>query len=368
MVAPVAREAYREQLHSLMPRGRAWPHHPDSLLSRLLDAFAAAFSDIDARGVGLLDDLLATRTSDLLTDWETDVGLPDACSQLASGISGRRAAVLGKQVAQPTLNPSAYVAIGETFGVVIVVEEHDQTRAEALRADLAMDGITLDVSGGRWRFVWWITIPTSADVVRFSMLSTFDTPFRSVARNTELECRLQKASPAHTYLVIEYRSVLPGLRFELPVHSEFATDRLRWADTTDGLGDVSSLLATPGTEEISRLQINGNGGDGSNFIQLRTLGGAELNAAFEGYATALTLQAEGLEDMVIAGPGSALHDSSDATEPYQWVPGDDYANGAITYIWSGGQAAGLAAWVTDFKAAYAADNTIRAVLTLYDGS
>ena len=98
------------------------------------------------------------------------------------------------------------------------------------------------------------------------------------------------------------------------------------------------------------------------------MGGAELSAAFEGYATALTLQAEGLEDMVIAGPASALHDSSDATEPYQWVPGDDYANGSITYVWSGGQAAGLAAWVTDFKAAYAADNTLRAVLTLYDGA
>ena len=161
---------------------------------------------------------------------------------------------------------------------------------------------------------------------------------------------------------------LPGLRFELPLHNEFASDRLRWEDTTSGLGDISSLLGTPGTEALSRFQINGNGGDGSNIAQLQTLGGAELSAAFEGYASALTVQAEGLNDMVIAGPGSALHDSSDATEPYQWVPGDDYANGSISYIWSGGQAAGLAAWVFDFLAAYAADNSVRAVLTLYDGS
>ena len=124
-----------------------------------------------------------------------------------------------------------------------------------------------------------------------------------------------------------------------------------------------------GTEALSRLQIDGDGADASNDCQLRTLGGAELNADFEGYATAITVEVEGLEDLVMAGPGSSLHDSSDSSEPYQFIPGDDYDNGAVTYTYSGNdQPAGLAAWVEDFKAAYAADNTLRAVLTLYDGS
>ena len=39
------------------------------------------------------------------------------------------------------------------------------------------------------------------------MLSTFDTPFLSIGRNTEMECRLQNAAPAHTELHIEYNSV-----------------------------------------------------------------------------------------------------------------------------------------------------------------
>ena len=76
-----------------------------------------------------------------------------------------------------------------------------------------------------------------------------------------------------------------------------------------------------------------------------------------------------MNDLVMAGPASALHDYVRRDRAISIrTPGDDYANGAISYIWSGGQAAGLAAWVTDFKAAYAADNTLRAVLTLYDGS
>ena len=155
----------------------------------------------------------------------------------------------------------------------------------------------------------------------------------------------------------------------LPVHNEFQTDRIRWQNFTDGLGDVSALLAVAGTEALSRFQLNGNGADASNNCQLRTLGGAELNADFEGYASAITVEVTGLDDLVMAGPASALHTTDDSSEPYQFVPGDDYDTGAISYLYSGNdQPAGLAAWVEDFKAAYAADNSIRATLILDDGS
>ena len=85
----------------------------------------------------------------------------------------------------------------------IVVADLDQVRADAITG--------LDTSGGKWRFVWWITIPTSADVVRLDTLSTVKTPFRGVMRNTEMECRLQKAAPAHTHLAIGYVSATPVL-------------------------------------------------------------------------------------------------------------------------------------------------------------
>ena len=362
MVAPVGRSAYLGQLHALMPRGRAWPHHRGAVLSQLLDAIAAQFAGVDEHGAALLDDQLASRTIDLLPEWETDVGLPDDCSSLASSIALRRAAVVSKLIAQPDLSPSSYISIGRTFGIDILVEHLDQTRAGLIP--------NLDTSGGKWRFVWWITIPTSADIVRFNMLSDFNTPFRSVARNTELECRLQKASPAHTMLYISYVSATVSNRVSipLPAHDEFQTDRLRWQNNVDGLGDVSSLLAVAGTDALSRFQLSGNGVDADNNCQLRTLNGAELNTVFEGYASAITVQVPGLTDLVMAGPGSSLHATPDAGEPYQFIPGGDYTNGAISYLYSvNDQPAGLAAWVEDFKAAYAADNTLRAVLTLYDG-
>ena len=44
-----------------------------------------------------------------------------------------------------------------------------------------------------------------------------------------------------------------------PFMTNSRNDRLRWDDATNGLGDVSSLLAVAGTEALRRLQINGNG-------------------------------------------------------------------------------------------------------------
>ena len=213
MVQPVPRDAYRDHLHALLPSGPAWPGEDGTTLDALLRAIAERLAEVDLSGANLLDEILPNSTFDLLPDWERVAGLPDICSRLGSTITVRRASLLEKLVTKPTLNASEFVRIGESFGVTITVEEHDQTRAEALSADLLLlDNIVLDVTGGKWRFVWWITIPTSADVVRFTMLSDFDTPFRSVERNTELECRLQNAAPAHTELFVEYVSVQPVCR------------------------------------------------------------------------------------------------------------------------------------------------------------
>ena len=199
MVDTVPRPAYREQLHALLPTGPAWSPDSGTVLDELLDAIASQMADVDQSGANLLDEIRPSTTFELLPDWERVVGLPDICSVLGSTVTVRRASLLEKLVSKPTLNPSEFVRIGESFGVTITVEEHDQTRAGTSSA--------LNTGGGRWRHVWWITIPTSADAVRFNMLSTFDTPFLSIGRNTEMECRLQNAAPAHTELHIEYNSV-----------------------------------------------------------------------------------------------------------------------------------------------------------------
>ena len=47
MVQTVGRDAYRDQLHALLPAGRAWPEEADSTLDALVRAMASRVADVD---------------------------------------------------------------------------------------------------------------------------------------------------------------------------------------------------------------------------------------------------------------------------------------------------------------------------------
>ena len=196
MVDLVAPTGYLHQLQALLPRGRAWPRDLRAVLTALVDAIAQGKARLDRRAAALLLEAHPSSATELLPEWERMLGLPDECSSLASGIAERRAAVLHRYAGQPDLSTGSFRAIARSFGVDIEILEHDQAEAEKIEG--------IDTTNGKWRFVWWITIPTEADARYFDMLSDVNTPFLAIARNTELECRLRKAAPAHTLLVIGY--------------------------------------------------------------------------------------------------------------------------------------------------------------------
>ena len=138
-------------------------------------------------------------------------------------------------------------------------------------------------------------------------------------------------------------------------------DRIRFQDTTSGLIDATVLRIITGDAIVTRMQINGD--QGRCLMQIvDTLGdppgdvNPSLSGVWEQNSPAIILQATGLADLDISGPVATGSDSTDTTEPYSWLPGS-----LITYT------GGLDQWITDFKAAYAADNTLRATMVLDDG-
>lgn len=194
MTQAVGHERYLEQLQALMPRGRAWTRDPGARLTRLLRAFARSLAALDLKAVQLLADADPSRTTDLIDEWERLVGLPDDCSEPLNGIAVRRAAVLDRLVARANLNPATIVALAASYGLTVTVDEHDQARAGLIAG--------LDTSGGRWRYVWWVTI--TADESRFfSTLSDVTRPLLQFDVSAEFTCRLRRLNPAHAHLEID---------------------------------------------------------------------------------------------------------------------------------------------------------------------
>jgi uncharacterized protein YmfQ (DUF2313 family) len=71
--------AYLSQLLGLLPPGDALPREPGSRLERLLSVPAAELARVDGRVEALLLESDPARTTEMLTDWERALGLPDEC-------------------------------------------------------------------------------------------------------------------------------------------------------------------------------------------------------------------------------------------------------------------------------------------------
>ena len=108
-----------------------------------------------------------------------------------------------------------------------------------------------------------------------------------------------------------------------------ANNFVQWDERDDGLGDLSALSDPAGeARALIRLRIfqtsqiqfqvtdvpDGSPGFGSS---------EELSTAWEAHASAITLRAAGVADLVIPGPNNSQNSSTDTSEPYQWSQGTD---------------------------------------------
>ena len=186
-------ESYAEQLLSLLPRGRAWSREPGSGIANLVTGLAAEYARIDGRGEALLIESDPRSATELLPEWERLLGLPDECTVPSATLAARRRAAHFKLTGVSGLDVAAIEAAAEALGYTVTIDELDEVRAQGVSG--------IDVSGGRWRFVWWITV--DAPVEYFNTLSGVDEPLATYGAG-DLVCRIRQISPAHTYPVFVF--------------------------------------------------------------------------------------------------------------------------------------------------------------------
>lgn len=192
-------EDYASQLMNLMPRGPAWDNVDTGLLSDLIYGIAAEYTRISDKMCVLENETFPLNTTQLLTDWERVLGLPDSCTAgVAQSTGERRAAVATKvaTVAEPT--PNFFVSLAADFGYSIEVVEYFPARVGRAR-------IGDRINGPGNEFTWAIAIPGDYTQSRRAVVGDSLIGDRIATwGDGSLECLMRQYKPAHTTLLFLY--------------------------------------------------------------------------------------------------------------------------------------------------------------------
>ncbi|MFM8333102.1 MAG: YmfQ family protein [Candidatus Methylumidiphilus sp.] len=188
---------YFRALQSLLPTGPAWPRTDDSNLSRLLSAIAEEFARLEARAVRLLDEASPAKTIELLTDWESWLGLPSTCMALEpQSFEQRQAAVVSKLTDVGGQRAEDFIALAARLGAVVTITVFDL--ATDLDDDMQPD------RDYRWRFVMRVNMPAAADSVRMASEMSTDADAEALWGNRLLECVIRSRAKAEIIVLFSY--------------------------------------------------------------------------------------------------------------------------------------------------------------------
>jgi len=170
---------YARQLRALLPRGPLWQFEVSSTFLRVLEGLAETFARLHLRAEDLLKEADPRSTTELLTEWEETVGLPDGCVPEGGSTEQRRAAVVARLTATGGASAAYFEAVAARYGYSVTVEN---VGLHAWRISTAeMTGIVHAKAG----------------------LSRAGDPIRSFG-NEQLECLFSRIKPAHTVLTFAY--------------------------------------------------------------------------------------------------------------------------------------------------------------------
>ena len=104
-------DKYTQALAHLLPRGFAWPRHPDTVLMRWVAGVAGVFAEFERFAQQTYEQWLPHRTCSRIEEWEAALGLPDPCTGYVDDPVLRRDLMLarlrGFQYAYPDSSPAA---------------------------------------------------------------------------------------------------------------------------------------------------------------------------------------------------------------------------------------------------------------------
>jgi len=184
-------EAYLSALWDLLPRGHAWNRRPETVLGRLLRAWASEFELVEFRAQDAREEADTRTTAELLPEWEELLGTLEDCPSFDDVELERRFAVFLKYTMPGGQNAYHYSQVAQALGYDVDVEdllEFDEFTCVSECDD--------SLTQGEWKFVVEVHAPVQTPRFFTADLSVADEPL-VVFGNEALTCALDLIRPAH---------------------------------------------------------------------------------------------------------------------------------------------------------------------------
>ncbi|HEY1505768.1 MAG TPA: putative phage tail protein [Stellaceae bacterium] len=181
----------------LLPPGRAWR---GALMQQLMLGLAG----LDARVAQTLEDVLDQAdprgADESIDDWESNLGLPEACIGQLPTLQERQVAATAKYTSDGGQSEAYFIALAASLGYAITIDTFTP-----FTCGLSRCGDPL--GSKRMRFVWRVHVP-GPRATRFRCgVSRCGEKLLTIARAADLECELNKLGPAAGNLIFAYEGV-----------------------------------------------------------------------------------------------------------------------------------------------------------------
>ena len=190
-------DQYKQFLKGLFPYGKAWNAESGSRMDNLIGGMADELVRVDGRVRALITETDPRTTVELLSDWESMLGLPDECTPTGQTVDERRRQVRQKYTAQYGQNKAFFIEVASFLGYDVDIQECFWS----FRAGHSSCGDSL--TNEAWKH-WWKVI-TDDGVFTYFLAggSSCGDPLKKLAEDT-LVCTFEKLKPAHTKIIFEF--------------------------------------------------------------------------------------------------------------------------------------------------------------------